>query len=94
MGQCVQCTSPCASCQDGSTCYTCISGYSLLINQCFPQFANCADGYYKDASGSCLKCPSKCQTCSSSTVCVTCASGYVFSNGDCIVSQPIPSTLQ
>jgi hypothetical protein len=46
---CAQCASSCSSCStDGSYCYTCNSGYRILLGQCY---TTCPSGYLNDISG-------------------------------------------
>lgn len=77
-GACNSCFFPCLDClsADCTKCTTCVAGYYLSLNTCFPCMANslectsiaacttCNTTYYLDpTNSSCVPCPYRCSTC-------------------------------
>jgi proprotein convertase subtilisin/kexin type 5 len=100
--QCVTCFSPCQTCsQAGSTCTSCVSGYSLQGASCL---SDCGNGYYPTIIFStsiwgwtisiqiCRHCPDICVTCSDSSTCTSCPSSYhLDQNGNCLSNCTQPN---
>lgn len=88
-GYCLPCSSGCAECLNSSTCTTCLSGFSMTVdNQCVSQ---CPDGYIS-IDGICIvKCDDdNCIDCTIShpEICKKCSDGFIIYNSTCVEICP------
>ncbi len=92
-GDCVPCSSPCASCSLSiSNCTACITSTSTPYIFNFTCLTLCPPNYYSDnATHSCSLCASPCLTCHGPTnsSCLSCIGGYYFLLNLCYSVCPI-----
>ena len=82
---CTNCVSPCKTCQNATSCLSCVSSYFLEGNKCLSSCSN-SSLYPNSTTSVCETCPNPCVTCqlvNNSIECLTCAEGYLFSGGSC-----------
>lgn len=79
---CLNCTSPCYTCTDGSTssCISCIPLHYLINSTCLVQ---CPSTYYPSLY-TCLPCVSLCVTCLSELQCTSCVTGKYLYGYSCV----------
>lgn len=83
---CLECTSPCRTCQNTTTtCLTCIQNYYLENTACTTQ---CSTGKYP-YNGICQQCVSPCVSCRSQTVCLSCIVERYLYQGGCVSVCPV-----
>ena len=73
--ECIDCQSPCETCNSLSFCISCLNNLKLYNGTCI---TNCPSTYYGDNSGICNQCYGLCETCTGKYYCLTCHAGYAY----------------
>ncbi|EAR91905.2 surface protein (macronuclear) [Tetrahymena thermophila SB210] len=91
---CSPCPQNCSKCLNTQQCQICITGFTVINNQCFQQIPNCktqssasqcsdcVSGYVL-TNNQCFQQIANCKTQQSDTQCSDCVSGYVLINNQC-----------